>query len=231
MAYQRVTLSTLRTQLDAKLKTQGNYWSQAEKDRGINEAVAIWQGMTGDHIVYITQTVASTTENLVNVNTTDTSGKSLSIIRVAPTGGGAALREMHYYDLDQGYYGWRTETASSTTQRPAYWAPVGMDKFFVYPRTGASQTYDLTCYGEVAVLVNTGDYIDINEGELQRLLGMAQAILSFKEGIVEGTDNATALRDMFMLVAQTRNKELQLTATYKDYSGQPQSDVEVEGAK
>ncbi len=230
MAYARVTFSTLRTQLDDRLKTQGNFWNQLEKDRAINEAVAIWQSMTGDHIIEITQTISDSTANLVTLVTNDTAGKSLSVLRMNQSSG-PALREMHYYDLDQGFYGWRTETAASTTQRPAYWSPVGIDKIFIYPRTGASQAYRFTCYGEIAVLTAAGDYIDINEGELQRLMGMAQALLAFKEGVTEGTENANALRDLFLQVAQTRNKELQLTATYKDYMSQVQNDVEQEGAK
>lgn len=228
MGYARVTLATLRTQLADRLSTNGVFWSQAEQDRALNEAVAMWQAMTGDHIITVTQVVTNTTENLVTLNTTDTNGQVLSVIRVVPAAGGASLRDLNMYDLDQGFYGWRTQTATATTQRPEYWAPVGIGKIYLYPRTGATVTYSMTCYGDIAVLTNTTDYIDINEGELQRLLGMAQAILAFKEGVVEGTENANALKELFLYIAKTRNKELQKFAAYKNYMSDKANDVESE---
>lgn len=222
MAYQRVTLSQLRAQLDDRLKTSGSFWTQEEKDRGLNEAIAIWQAMTGDHVITVTQTLTDTTKNLVGLTTTDTNGTVLSVLRVIPAGG-AALREMSLYELDQGFYGWRTETASNTTQRPAYWSPVGIASIMVYPRVGASQSYSLLCYGDALPLTTAGSYIDISEGELQRVLGMAQAILGFKEGVVDGTDNASALKELFIYVAHNKNRELMDYAIYKDYMGHDES--------
>jgi hypothetical protein len=224
MAYQRVNLASLRTQLADRLKTNGYFWSQAEQDRAINEAVAVWQAMTGDHVITVTQTLTNTTSNLFTITSTDNAGTVLSVLRVAPAAGGASLREMSLYELDQGYYGWRTATASSTTQRPSYWSPVGINQLMIYPRIGATTSYSLLCYGDSKPLTSSSsDYIDIDEGELNRVLSLAQAILAFKEGVVEGTDNAKALREMFLLAATTRNKELTETALYKNYMGQDDS--------
>ena len=218
MAYQRVTLATLRTQLSSRLKTSGVFWSQAEQDRALNEAIAAWQLMTGDHVINVTQAITDTTKNVVDLVTTDSQGGLLSVLRMKPASG-AAPRELSVFELDHGFYGWRTETASLTTQRPDYWAPIGVSSVAIYPRVGATATYTFQAYGDVVALTATNSYIDIGEGELQRVLGLAQAILQFKEGLPEGTDNTKALRELFTFIAQNRNKALLETAAYKNYMG------------
>lgn len=218
MAYQRVTLSQLRTQLDDLLKTQGNFWVQEEKDAAINEAISVWQLMTGETVTTITQSVTDTAANLVALVTTDTAGKVLSLLRVSDSSD-VPLREMSVVELDQGYNAWRTETASNTTQRPEYWAPVGIGSILIYPRVGATATYNLHIYSESVPLIATNSYIDIDEGHLTRVLAYAQSLLAFKQGLAEGTDNSKPLKELFITAAQERNRVLTETALYKNYMG------------
>jgi hypothetical protein len=85
LAYQRVTLATLRAQLLDRLGSTGTFWSTDELNAEINEAVAIWQLLTGEKVITVTQTVGSTTANLFNVVTNHTNGKVLSVIRITPS--------------------------------------------------------------------------------------------------------------------------------------------------
>jgi hypothetical protein len=85
LAYQRVTLATLRAQLLDRLGSVGTFWSTDELNAGINEAVAIWQLLTGEKVITVTQTVGSTTANLFDVVTNHSNGKVLSIIRITPS--------------------------------------------------------------------------------------------------------------------------------------------------
>lgn len=218
MAYQRVTRAQFRTKLLDQLGSDGTFWITAEINAAINEAVSIWQALTGDIVATVTQSITNTTENLVDVVTDHTAGKVLSVIRVAEVGG-SPLQEVSYPEMDSGWYGWRTETASVTTQRPAYWSPVGLSKFFIYPRTGATSTYSLLVYSDSTPLSSDASYLDVDEGSLQKLVGMAQALLAFKEGMKEGDENADALKQLFMEAAEKRNQELKHTALYKNFMG------------
>lgn len=85
MAFQRVTLATLRAQLLDRLGSSGTFWSTDELNAEINEAVAIWQLLTGEKVITVTQTVGSTTANLFDVTTVHPNGKVLSIIRITPS--------------------------------------------------------------------------------------------------------------------------------------------------
>lgn len=225
MGYARVTLAQLRTQLADLLKTSGNFWTQEEQDSAINEAIAAWQLMTGETVITVSQAITATTTNSFSVATTDSAGTVLSVIRV--TGGQTTpgtLRELSVVELDQGFYGWRTETASSTTQQPAYWVPIGISSVWVYPRVGAvTNTYYLQCYADAVPLTATTSYIDIDESWLTRVLAYAQSLLAFKQGIGDGTDNTKALKELFLTAAQERNQLLMETALYKNYMGHDDS--------
>lgn len=223
MAYQRVTLAQLRTQLDDLLHTQGNFWAQEERDAAINEAIAVWQLMTGETVTTVTQSLNSTSENLFTLSNTGV----LSVLRIANTTD-VSLREMSIVELDQGFYGWRTETASTTTQRPEYWIPIGISKIMVYPRTGATSTYNLLVYADAVPLSATNSYIDIDESQLTKVLAYAQSLLAFKQGEGDGTDNSKPLRDLFITAARERNSLLMQTALYKNYMGQDESKGEPE---
>jgi len=219
MAFQRVTLTNLRDQLTDTLKTQGNFWTQEEKDAALNEAISVWQLMTGETVITVTQSITTTAENLYDIVTDHASGKVLTVLRVADSAD-SPLREMSVKELDQGYYGWRIETASSTTQAPEYWAPVGINKLFIYPRVGATQTFNLHCYADALPLTSTNSYIDIDESHLTKVMAFAQSLLAFKQGVGDGTDNTKPLKELFLTAARDRNQILLETSLYKNYMGQ-----------
>lgn len=205
-----------------QLDSTGVFWSTEEVNRAINEAISIWQALTGEKTITFTQSVTSTTSNIITVANTATSGAALSIYRLENSSG-VSLREMSLPELDQGFYGWRTETASTTTQRPEYWAPVGITQLAIYPRVGATATYTIHAYGDTGPLTSDTAYLDIDEGYLQKLISLAQSLLAFKQGVVEGTDNAAALRSMVLEAAKSRNSALLKTAYYKTYMGHDDS--------
>jgi hypothetical protein len=225
MGYARVTLADLRTQLADLLGTQGNFWTQEEQDSAINEAIAAWQLMTGETVTTVSQVITSTTLNKFDVTTTDSAGTVLSVIRATINNNiqTSKLRELSIVELDQGYYGWRSETSSTTTQLPSYWVPIGITSVMLYPRVGTTSTLYLDCYADALPLTATNSYIDIDESYLTRVLAYAQSLLAFKQGVGDGTDNAKPLRELFMAVARDRNTLLLETALYKNYMGQDDS--------
>jgi hypothetical protein len=142
---------------------------------------------------------------------------------------GPAYRELSIYELDQGFYGWRTETASTTTQRPEYWGPVGLTKFFLYPRSGvANLGLNLLVYADNTPLTSDSSYLDIDEASLSKVLDLAHALLSFKEGVPEGTESIEPLKQLLMHAAATRNSEVAKFALYRNYMGHDDSKGEPE---
>lgn len=231
MAFQRVTLAQLRAQLLDRLGSSGSFWGTEELNAAINEGISVWQMLTGEQVTTITQTISTTAANLFDVSTTHANGKVLSVLRIAPANT-ASLREMSVYELDQGFYGWRTETASSTAQRPEYWAPLGLTKFFIYPRSGATNVVlNVQAYYDHTPLSSDASYIDMDEASLSKVLSFVQALLMFKQGIPEGTDNTQALREMLLEAAASKNSEVTKFALYRAYMGQDDSKGEPEDPK
>lgn len=85
MAYQQVTLATLRSQLLDRLGSNGTFFREDELNAAINESVMIWQLLTGEKVITVTQTVSSTTTNLFDVTTTHSAGRVLSVLRIHPS--------------------------------------------------------------------------------------------------------------------------------------------------
>lgn len=71
MAYQRTSLSQLKARLLERLGGQGRFWSEAEQELAINEALAVWQLMTGDFVLSRRVDYAAPTSNLIVQTTED----------------------------------------------------------------------------------------------------------------------------------------------------------------
>jgi len=64
MAYQRITLTQLKTRLEERLGGEQRFWTEPEREHAINEAIAAWQLLTGEVVVTDTQTLPANTNLL-----------------------------------------------------------------------------------------------------------------------------------------------------------------------
>lgn len=220
--YARTTIATLRTLLKERIGGEGIFWTDSEVNYALNEALAVWQVLTGDWVSTYEQRVPAGTAVL----SLDSTVKNLGITRVrravattsgfATSGTGTALYPVSIQEMDQGYYG-RQGAASGT---PDYWAPFGIDKIVLYPKAASTQTIGLQYYDADPRMSLTGtDYFNMGDEEILRILDYAQWVLAFKEGLSEAFENVDPFKQMFLTAAKLRNAKLRATAQYKDYMG------------
>lgn len=209
--YSLTTLAELDARLLERVGGEGTFWQPRERLRAINEALDVWQLLTGDYINSATVTAVSNSD-VVSFATTD-----LVVIplRVKASSTGPALVEGNIHDFDTGVYGWR----SDSTGTPTEWFPLGVESFVVHPKPTTNTPLTVLCVSDNYHL-SDGDTVNMGDEELARILDYAQWYLSFKEGIPEGMENSSPLRDLFLLAARKRNSRLRRSALYREFMGQ-----------
>lgn len=220
--YARTTITTLRTLMQERIGGEGFFWNDAEVNNALNEALAVWQLLTGDYVSTYNQAVPAGTAVL----SLDSTVKNLQVVRVrravatttgfATSGTGTALFPVSIQEMDHAYYG-RQGSASGT---PDYWAPFGIDRIVLYPKAASTQTIGLQYYDADPRLALDGTtYINLGDEEILRILDYAQWVLAFKEGLGEAFDNVKPFKEMFLTAARLRNAKLRATSQYRNYMG------------
>lgn len=176
MAYTQLTLGTLRSRLQAKYEDVP-FWTDTEANFTINEVLQWYNLYTGvwrkrvslttvaDQVYY---TVPST---LIYNTRMEFNGRSTVI--------------SSFDDLDNGRPGWESETTTDGGAVPTLvqvWLPLGMNQFAIWPADGAGNN-NLMIDGVRAtpVLTNDSDFIDLDETEIDAVLGEALFLLAFKD--------------------------------------------------
>lgn len=223
MAYSRTTLSTLKDRLAKRLGGQGTFWTTHELGDAINEALAVWQLMTGDFVKTETLSMSGGDVTKFNpielydptgVSGTDLSAPPMSIFRLSIAG--AKLTPASIEEFDTGLYGWRLTSGADV---PYIWAPLGITHLFFYPIPDAAQSVLVEYYRGDKMLTTDGTYINLGDEELDKILDYAQWYLTFKSGTKEGVENSSPLKDMFLAAATLRAEKLRGSALYSKFMG------------
>lgn len=248
MAYANTSYATLKALLLKRVGGQGKFWTNFELGLALNEALSVWQLLVGE---FSTQSQLSTsalgdevedlyypatgTSDMVVVESTATAPLPLSVWRVGTdvqthtTGSLYAfskLTPVSLPELDHGKPGWRTGTAAAAE----YWAPCGLNKIIFSPRPNSYVRLDY--YRGDQLLVEEGDYVQLGDEELNRILDYAVWQLNVKSGTQEAFNNTKALREQMLKAAGLRNSKLRGSQLYKDVMGadrgetQPERDAE-----
>lgn len=208
MAYAQAQLSTLRTLLQNKLDGTP-FYSNEEARIAINEALRVWNAMTG---FWKGRATAVTTINVQWV-TVPSSLTFSTRVEIASTG----IDKSSLFEMDMGRPGWerqKTNTGGNVPTNIKVWMPAGLKKIAIWPIDaigGTTLTFDGVA--QTPVLVNDADYIDIGYEELSTLLGYALHILAFKAGGEMFTKTRFMLDD-FRKAALTKNAELAASEPY-----------------
>lgn len=213
MPWQRVTLAQAIAQLKARFEGVP-FWTDAEAISSINEALKIWNLLTGMWRRRITlQTVAAehwyTVPGILLHNT-----KMNFISRPLNLG--------QVGDLDNFQMNWEAETTASGGDVPTtvkIWAPKALNLFAIWPADAAGgQSLVVDGIAATPVLAAPGDYMDIGDQELSALLGFALHIAAFKTGspIFPGTFK---LRQDFISAAGDQNSRLRASSYFRKIMG------------
>lgn len=206
MPYQRVTLGDLKALLQNRL---GNslFWDQRlEIPIYINEALRIWNLMTGqwkDRFTYLT--VANQIFYSVSAN-------FLKVMRV--TFNELPLDVTSLFSLDNGRPGWQMDSST-----PESWFPVGLTQIGLHPADSAGAN-SLMVEGliKAPVLTLDTDYLDLGEWQVQALLDYAQHVACFKQGGDEFKMTQPLLQS-FVKAAGIQNSKFQQSALYRRFMG------------
>lgn len=202
-SYQRFNLGMLRARLTERAGNNSVFWVDTEKNDAINEAIMIWQCLTGE----FTKTFSTPASGSAYQDVPKQIG---SVVRVSFNGSPVALISL--WELDFGFSGW-----PGTSGTPLYWAPLGLNGIAIYPvPTTGSLMYE--GYSEVPRLGGDADFLQTSDNTLNALLSYAQHYLSFKEGGQEFM-NSQSLFQAFVLAATTRNKRLAATNAFRAFFG------------
>lgn len=207
MAYAKTTLTTLRARLLERVGGQQKFWVQAEEDYALNEALHMWQLMTGDFVSSGNASLAA------DAATATAPSGCLSPFRIKD--GTTVLTPTTLHDIDQGAYGWRNVAATT----PAFWACEGINLIWANPMDDAGTTLACEFYDGADQLSAAGDYIQVGDEDVTAIVNYAHAYLAFKEGVGEGTDVAKATAELFRAAGSRRAKWLSGIHPFKRESG------------
>ena len=175
MAYQQVTLAELRSQLQAKFESVP-FFTDIECNLAINESMQWYNLYTG---VWKTRAVMLTVADQVYYTLPGT-----LVFNARMEFNTKPLNNSGLDDLDNGKPGWEAQTTATegVPDAPEVWSPVGLAQFAIWPADHDGDN-SLTIDGVHATPILTADtdYIDIDEGDIDSLLGEALALLCFKD--------------------------------------------------
>lgn len=176
MPYTQITRLQLREMLKSKWENVP-FWTDAEANAGINEAIqwfnlytGVWRWRVAMTTVagQVYYTVPST---LIYNARCEYNGKTMAISSLT--------------DMDNGRPGWEGETTADggdVPTRPRMWIPVGMNLFAIWPADAAGQN-SLLIDGvrETPTLDNDAAYLDLDDSDADIIVGEALFLLCFKD--------------------------------------------------
>jgi len=208
---QRVQLVEAKTRLTELVGNNSTFWIGQEKRDALNEALCVFQVMTGGVEEEIDLTVSGETWYT-------TPRQICSLQRISWNG--TPLAETSLAELDNGFPGW--ESAAPGT--PLFWASSGLTEFVLYPRP-TSGSLHLEGMADAPRVFEDGDWLSLREDKLHALLSYGHHYLTFKEGGAELESSMADLRE-FVLAAADENTELRKLSVYRRFMGLPKDEME-----
>lgn len=216
MAYVNVTLADLRTRLKQKwdntMALPILFWTDGEATLAINEALQWYNLYTG---VWRRRVTLPTVADQVYYALPST-----MVYNVRMEYNGLTLPMSALSDLDNGQPGWEGQSTADTglPSRVMVWAPVGMNQFVIWPADAVGQN-SLTVDGvhTTPVLVTESDKIDIDDSEIDAILGEALFIATFKD--TSKLAQAQGWHREFLTTVMAHNDRLAASDAFRAYAG------------
>lgn len=206
MAYTQVTLQNLVEEARSRVNNI-EFYTDDELTAYINEALCVWQLMTG----YWRVTVDFVTRG--GGIYYDISPYMLKCLRVDYNNVPLAKDTVFAMDWCKGLW----EFAPAGT--PTRWFPVSLNFIGIYPTAGAGDTLSVTGLSHAPVLNAPTDYVDVARWIVDPLADYVQHIATFKTAGAE-FQASTRLYQSFVEAAATQNNKLKLTSIYRRTIGE-----------
>lgn len=213
MAYTQLTLAQLRARLQQY--TEGTpFYTDAEATLAINEALRTWNLLTGR---WHGRLVMETTPN-----NPDYALASSVLYRTRVLWNGLPVDGGSYPSLQSAHPRWITDTTATgggVPTRPVFWCPLSLRTILIWPADAAGHNA-LTVEGVATtpVLTADGDFVDLSEADVSRLLPFALHVLTFKKGGQAFAATAPAYT-RFLVAAGEENQLLTTSQAYRRFAG------------
>lgn len=210
-----VSLGVLKERLTELMGNNSTFWTDEEKRDAINEAICMWQVLTGEWL-----------EQAWEIPLSPSSGKYIPIPRqlLSPTrvgfraaSGSGAFSPLSLTSLPEVDFGMTGLTDSLDPNTPIYWGPNGIGEIFIVPAP-LSGVLRVEGYSADPRLFSDGDELVLGEDETVPFLLFAHHVCSFKEGGAEFGATQDELKE-FVNEAVERNDVLTTTQFYRKALG------------
>lgn len=205
-----------REMLLAKVGGGDPYWGERERDLALEEALALWQAMTGQWLTSFSISLSAGADQYVEVP------KQVAIVRRVLFDG-VPLVGLSQWELDYGFPGWYNSTGT-----PTMWAPIGLTKVALNRQPTSAGVLTFEGYREAGD-ASSPLISDLGLDRLVRLIGYARHYLTFKEG---PTESESSMGDFmaFLEEAGAANAELRVLEMYKRWMGEQREQAQRPGA-
>lgn len=219
--YLQIQRSAIRAMVYERLGQSSNqFWRDDEINRYIQEALRVWNSLTGFWSVQLFLTTVA------NQPWYTLPGTITSATRVEWNG--QPMSQSSLWELDYGHQSWESDTTNvpNVPIQPKCWAPAGLTLIAIWP-ADATSTNALTVQGiaDTPILTTDAQFLDIGREELNHILDYIQHIATFKEGGQE-FDTSQRLLQNFLKGAATRNSMLMANEKYGPWMGQTREPVQ-----
>lgn len=154
------------------------FWTSTEATNALNEALLVWNSLTGR---WRRNEPITTT-----ANSFEYALPASMVFGMRIEFNGKVLAPASLHDMDNGKPGWQTQTTASggdVPTEPKKWLPISIDLIAIWPADAVGgNTLSVDGVSQTPVLVNSTDYIDIGDDQLNAILGYALHVMTLKEG-------------------------------------------------
>jgi hypothetical protein len=214
MAYQAVTLEDLRKAIAAK-RDGILQWTPEEERLAINEALRLWNLLTGRWRRRASQNTG--------VGTVEYTLPSTMVYGMRVVVSGTPLAVASTTELDLMRPSWRSETVASggdVPTAPTVWVPISLLRIAIWPAMNSVVVNGLQVDGVSAtpILSEPGDFVDLGQELFDHLLNLVLHLLAFKIGGQTWKATLPAFQ-RFLQAAAEENGVLKANQKFRRWAG------------
>ncbi len=215
MALINVTWATLRSRLQERLDSS-QHFVDAELLIKFNDTLKVWNLLTGQWRTTVTALYSHpSSDAYIFLPSTMIWPMRMELADGTP------VEKVSFTSLFLAIPGWPGHTTADGGSVPSavtFWAPRSLQLAVLYPRPTADTTVTIDGIMDTPVLVNDGDFIDLDEGLHEDLLDLAAHWAQFKDGGPKFFETAPALQKL-VLRAGDINAEIRAMNIYRRAQG------------
>jgi len=215
MPYATTTRSTLRTRITERLLS--TFWSTSEINAYINEALRVWNVLTGYNREVYSAVSVPTNQAVYTMAELTGSSNPLFILRIEANASNTTISGINLAELGHLTPTWFTTAAASTQE---FWSQVGQNNVVLYPKPSGTPALNTYAVDLAEIPTADGDYIQVSEEDMTAIVDYAVFIARLKESGSEFQESSKLLQS-FLQAAARYNAQILQTALYRKVMGLP----------